>query len=93
MTMSTCRVHGAPVESVEHDANRSIAGNHPLNLVRYACGHMEYVRQDRYDIVLDARGNGHAFSHDTGQCAVHVASHDCLSYCLMFGYRDTGIRA
>ncbi|QGJ93858.1 hypothetical protein SEA_HANNACONDA_219 [Mycobacterium phage Hannaconda] len=81
MTMSTCRVHGAPVESVEHDANRSIVGNHPLNLVRYACGHMEYVRQDRYDIVLDARGNGHAFSHD------------CLSYCLMFGYRDTGIRA
>jgi hypothetical protein len=44
---SVCRYHGASIASVEHDANRSIVGNHPLAVVRYECGHWEFVRHDK----------------------------------------------
>lgn len=39
-----CRYHDAPVQSVQMDANRSIVGNHPLAIVRYSCGHWEFVK-------------------------------------------------
>lgn len=48
---------------------------------------------EKHDIILDSRGRGHAFSHDTGGCVVHPRSADCMGYLLMFGYTDTGIRA
>lgn len=41
-----CRTCHTAVASVEHDASRSIVGNHPLALVKYICGHTEFVRHD-----------------------------------------------
>ncbi|MBB3752574.1 hypothetical protein FHT44_005086 [Mycolicibacterium sp. BK634] len=44
-----------------------------------------------HDVLIDRDGNGHAFSHDTGQCIVHPW--DCIAICMRIGYVDTGIRA
>lgn len=48
--MRACRVDGNTVTSIERDANRSIVGNHPLAVVRYSCGHWEFVRHDELEV-------------------------------------------
>lgn len=49
MSDRVCRVDGSAVVHVDRGANRSIVGSHPLAVVRYACGHWEYVRHDVMD--------------------------------------------
>jgi hypothetical protein len=44
-----CRIDQSAVKAITPDANRSIVGNHPLAIVRYECGHWEFVRHDRLE--------------------------------------------
>lgn len=45
-----------------------------------------------FDIIQDNKGIMHPFSTDTGKCIRHDDIKDCLSYLMMFGFKDTGIR-
>jgi hypothetical protein len=51
MKRQVCRVDATPVASIERNANRSIVGNHPLAVVRYDCGHWEFVRHDAMESI------------------------------------------
>jgi hypothetical protein len=44
--IENCRYDGSPIAHVERNANRSVVGNHPLAVVRYQCGHWQFVRHD-----------------------------------------------
>lgn len=41
-----CRIDNSSIVDAKPNESATVVGNHPLAVVKYACGHTEFVRHD-----------------------------------------------